>query len=141
MAAVSDNENTQSAGSVVCVVDPDETLTRRLAESFAALGATVHTYATGSAMLAEASPGLACIIAEAVLPDMTGMELIAALRERGLHIPVILQAAEADVTTAVAGMRAGALDFIEMPQGERLLAWHVRRLLGAHESSHDATRT
>jgi two-component system response regulator FixJ len=141
MAAVADNDNDHPPRSIVCVVDPDQALTQRLAESLAALGARVRTYATGAAMLADAGPGQACVIAEARLPDMTGMELIAALRARGLRTPVILQAAEADVATAVAGMRAGALDFIEKPQGERLLAWHVRRLLDSHESTRGTTRT
>jgi two-component system response regulator FixJ len=141
MAAVADNDKARSAGSIVCIVDPDEALTLRLADLLAALGAEVRTYSTGTAMLADARPAPACVIAEARLPDMTGMELITALRGRGLHMPVILQAAEADVATAVAGMRAGALDFIEKPQGERLIAWHVRRLIDGNEPSRGAART
>lgn len=115
--------------STVCVVDPDERIARRLTDLLTPLGAAVRAYSDAATLLAEAVPGAACIISEAHLPDMTGAGLIEALRHRGLDTPVILLAADGDVATAVAGMRAGALDFIEKPHADRLLAWHVTRLL------------
>lgn len=64
--------------------------------------------------------------------DGGGVELVAALRERGKAWPVIVLDAEPDVATAVAAMRAGALDFLRKPVDLRLLdralsrAWALR---------------
>jgi FixJ family two-component response regulator len=72
------------------------------------------------------------------LPDMTGAELIAALRARGNHTPVILLAEESDVASAVTGIRAGALDYLDKTQMERLLRLHLQRLI--HENGSDGGR-
>ena len=125
-----DTENNKTSPSpIVCIVDPDEALTRRLAELLEALGTEVRTYSAGRALLDEAAAGTVCVISEARLPDMSGVQLIEALRERLPDVPVILLATDGDVAAAVAAMRAGALDFIEKPHVDRLLAWRIRHLL------------
>jgi len=127
--------NSPPAQPIVCIVDPDEALTRRLAELLEGLGTEVRTYAAGERLLGELAPGTICVISEARLPDMTGVELIGALRQRMPDLPVILLATDGDVAAAVTAMRAGALDFIEKPHVDRLLAWRLRHLL---ESGADA---
>lgn len=122
-------KNSDHAASSVFIVDPDDALARRLSELLSVIGAQVRVFPSAAAVLAAATPAPACVISEVRLPDMSGIELIDALRNRGVHSPVILLAAESDVATAVKAMRAGALDFIEKPHVERLLAWHVGRLL------------
>jgi len=122
-------ENNGQAASSVFIVDPDDALARRLSELLSTIGAQVRVFPSAAAVLAAAKPAPACVISEVRLPDMSGIELIDALRNRGVHSPVILLAADSDVATAVKAMRAGALDFIEKPHVDRLLAWHVGRLL------------
>jgi two-component system response regulator FixJ len=122
-------ENSDHAASTVYIVDPDEALTRRLSDLLSAIGAQVRVFPSAAAALAAATSAPACVVSEVRLPDMSGIELIDALRNRGVHSPVILLATDSDVATAVKAMRAGALDFIEKPHVERLLAWHVGRLL------------
>lgn len=51
-----------------------------------------------------------------------GLELLAAIRERGEAVPVIVMTAWASIDVAVAAMREGASDFIEKP-------WDNNRLL------------
>ncbi len=46
---------------------------------------------------------------------MDGLELIAAVRARGLRVPIVVMTGFGDVPRAVAAMKAGALDFIEKP--------------------------
>ena len=122
-------KNNDHAASSVFIVDPDDALARRLSELLSAIGAQVRVFPSAAAALAAATPAPACVISEVRLPDLSGIELSDALRNRGGHSPVSLLAAESDVATAVKAMRAGALDFIEKPHVERLLAWHVGRLL------------
>lgn len=128
MAAASSKPQ-QTAGQLICIVDPDETLARRIASLIGTLGPEPRIYADGQAMLAAAGYEPLAVISEMRLPDMSGVELIAALRAKGQRAPVILLADDGDVATAVTAIRGGALDFIEKPNVDRLLAWHVSRLL------------
>jgi two-component system response regulator FixJ len=126
---VETENNKTPAAPTVCIADPDDALTRRLADLLETLGTEVSTYPSGGALLAGLRPGTICVIAEARLPDMTGIDLIRSLRSCMPDLPVILLATDGDVAAAVAAMRAGALDFIEKPHVDRLLAWRVRHLL------------
>jgi FixJ family two-component response regulator len=114
---------------VVCLVEPDVAEAARITRLLGAVGATVRRYANGGALLAEPVADVVCVVSEMALPDMTGADLISTLRGRGIRSPVILLAAESDVASAVAGMRAGALDYIDKTQLERLLSLHLRRLI------------
>lgn len=119
-----------ASSSTVCVVDSDAALVDRLYTLFTAMGASVRGYPTARALLDDIGTDVpACVICDMHLPDMTGVELLERLRERRLGVPLIIMSRDGDVSTAVAAMRAGALDFVEKPQVEQLLAWHVHRLL------------
>src|SRR5215207_2417496 len=56
------------------------------------------------------------------MPEMDGLDLLKALRERGYDMPVLMISGHADVQTAVEATRRGAYDFFEKPlQRERVL--------------------
>ncbi len=128
MPAETENNKTPPL-PIVCMADPDQALTRRLADLVETLGTEVRRYTAGRALLDDLAPGTVCVISEARLPDMTGIELMESLRARAPDVPVILLASDGDVAAAVAAMRAGALDFIEKPHVDRLIVWRVRHLL------------
>ena len=46
---------------------------------------------------------------------MSGLELQALLRERGIGLPVVFLTGSSNIPTAVAAMRNGAVDFVEKP--------------------------
>ena len=61
------------------------------------------------------------------MPGMSGIELLAELKEMGSSLSVILVTAYGDVSLAVEAMKAGAIDFLEKPYSqEELLAALVR---------------
>ena len=116
---------------IVCIVAPDAGLREGVTAVLTRLGAGVRAFGTAReflASLAEAMP--ACVIADSQLPDMTGLALLQELRARGLALPTILLASEADISGAVTAMRAGAVDVIEKPYLDRVLALQVAPLLG-----------
>ncbi|KAA2245410.1 sigma-54-dependent Fis family transcriptional regulator [Chitinophaga agrisoli] len=49
------------------------------------------------------------------LTDGNGLEVLAAAKERGMHIPAIIMTSFNDVRTAVQAMRSGAFDYITKP--------------------------
>jgi two-component system response regulator FixJ len=115
---------------LVCIVDPDLAVQRSITSLLTALGARVECCATARELLARLPSDIpVCVIAEARLPDLTGLALLQELRARGLKIPVILLSSDADVTSAVGAMRAGALDFIEKPYIDRALVAQVGPIL------------
>lgn len=117
---------------VVCVVDSDPTVGTNVRALLGLLGAEVRAFDSAAALLAaldtmDSAP--VCIVADLVLPDLGGMQLMAELRRRGLDVPTILMSSESDVTSAVSAMRAGALDFIEKPYIDRALLNQIAPLL------------
>lgn len=100
----------------VCVVDPDPVLYNTLAPIFQAAGAHLRRFSTAEDLLADHGPcSLRCVVARALLPGISGIELIGRLRRTGCSAPVVLVVPPDDVDTAVAAMRSGALDVLEAP--------------------------
>jgi len=72
------------------------------------------------AKVAERAPD--AIVLDIKMPEMDGLELLKALRERGYDMPVLMISGHADVATAVEATRRGAFDFFEKPlERERVL--------------------
>lgn len=84
---------------------------------------------TGITMAREIKPDL--IILDWMLPGLSGLELCRRLRATGDKVPVILLTAKDDVSDRVAGLDAGADDYVLKPFSvEELLARvraHLRR--------------
>jgi len=56
-----------------------------------------------------------CVVSDVRLPGMDGLGLLRCLRESGSDLPVVLITGHGDIPLAVAGMKAGAADFLEKP--------------------------
>ena len=101
---------------LVHLVDDDEAIRRSVGFMLKTSGFHVRTYQSGVELLKAAGnlePG--CILLDIRMPGMDGLEVQAALRHKGITLPVIIMTGHGDVTLAVQAMKAGALDFIEKP--------------------------
>jgi two-component system response regulator FixJ len=101
---------------LVHLVDDDEAIRRSAGFMLKTSGFRVRTFESGNELLKNASsldPG--CILLDIRMPGMDGLEVQAALKERGIGLPVIIMTGHGDVTLAVQAMKAGAVDFIEKP--------------------------
>jgi len=65
------------------------------------------------------------------------MGVLAALRERGIEIPVIVQTANGSIETVVSAMRAGAVDFVVKPVGAERLQVSLRNALKLGALEHE----
>ncbi len=122
---------------VIFVVDDDDMVRAAIREVLEDDGQHVEDYATCEAFLAAYRPGReACLVIDAYLPGMGGLELLQRLHDSGHHLPSIMITGNSDVPMAVQAMKAGAADFIEKPitSGE-LLASVKRALEQARDSS------
>ena len=122
--------------SRVIVVDDDHQICEAIRAVLEDDGRAVDTYASCEAFLDAFHPDKSeCLLIDAYLPGLSGLELLEKLRDEGHHLPAIMITGNADVPMAVMAMKAGALDFIEKPIGrEELLASIERALDLAHDS-------
>jgi two-component system CheB/CheR fusion protein len=130
---------------VVFVVDDDDEVRGAILAVLEADGRTASGYPSGEAFLQAFRPGDGdCLLIDAVLPGISGVELLEQLREAGHGLPVIVVTGQSDVPTAIRAMKAGASDFIEKPVSRAgLLASVVHALEGSHDAAkvverHDA---
>jgi two-component system response regulator FixJ len=114
--------------TTVFVIDDQQSVRHALAEMLGVFGFTVETYDSATSFLAACNlsrPG--CIVADVRMPGMDGIELVRELAKRGANVPVVLISGHADVQMAVAGIKAGAEDFIEKPVDDSALVAAINR--------------
>jgi two-component system, LuxR family, response regulator FixJ len=118
------------ASSTVFVVDDEGPMRNALQRLFRAAGLTVETYASADEFLnAYTTDRPGCLLLDLMMPGMNGLELQAALAQRGRRIPILFLTGAGQIATAVTAMKAGALDFIEKPFDNDFLVRRVRRAL------------
>lgn len=101
----------------VAIVEDEAALSRTIADLLRHEGYAVRTFTTGEAFLADgALPGdFDCAILDVRLPGISGLDVLAALRQAGSPLSVLFLTGHADVSLAVEAMKLGAADFLEKP--------------------------
>jgi two-component system CheB/CheR fusion protein len=122
--------------STVFVVDDDAAVREATRDLLRENGYAVEVFADGEAFLRAERPE-GCLLVDARMPGMTGMELIERLKADGQTLPTIMITGSGDVALAVEAMKAGAVDFIEKPIGHVDLLASIERAL---DQSGDATK-
>ncbi|WP_443749448.1 chemotaxis protein CheB [Asticcacaulis solisilvae] len=113
---------------LIYVVDDDVRIRDAMRLVFEKQDMTVETFADGETFLAGyRSSSEACLLLDAYLPGMSGLDLLARLRHDGDMLPVLMMTGDSDVATAVQAMRAGASDFLEKPIIHNDLMASIRR--------------
>jgi len=126
------------AQPLVYVVDDDAGLRDSLSLLLRSVGLACRAYDSAAAFLGDWQPdGVACLVADIRMPGMTGLELQDELNRRGATIPLIFITGHGDVPMAVNAMKAGALDFLQKPFGDKDLIDRVRTALERAKNQFD----
>lgn len=89
MEKTQDNLEVQSG--LIVVVDDDAAVRKSLKFSLEVEGFIVRTYTRGEELLSESAfPNCRCLVVDQKLPGISGIELIAKLRDRKISVPAIL---------------------------------------------------
>src|SRR5205809_570207 len=115
--------------STVLVVDDDAPILRMLERTLAADGYQVEAAADGGSALAaieQAVPDL--VILDVAMPGLGGLDVCRRLRAKGLALPILLLTARDAVADRVAGLDAGADDYLVKPFAAEELLARVRAL-------------
>jgi FixJ family two-component response regulator len=117
--------------TTIYIVDSSSEQRRRLRDAVACAGAQIVAYASAEEFLAQVpSTAQGCVIAPSDLGGTGIRALIAAMRARGLPLPVIVLGRGDDLPTVVELMRAGAAEYLEPPLSDRRLRAVVGRVVG-----------
>lgn len=130
---------------MILVVDDDPSVTASLALLLRQEGYVTATAATpADALKLAGSPECALVIQDMNFSRRTtgeeGLQLLGGLKHARPDIPVILLTAWGSIALAVAGMKAGAADFVTKPWTNQQLLQSVRTALGlagSHTTSED----
>ena len=121
---------TEADAPTIFVVDDDRHVRDALRLVLEEDGRTVEDYASCEAFLDAWRPGReGCLLIDAYLPGMNGLELLQWLRDSGHRLPAIMITGFSDVAIAVQAMKVGATDFIEKPISPGELLASVERAL------------
>lgn len=116
---------------IVRVVDDDLSFLNAMERTLRGLGWLVASFPSAHAFLASFEPERAgCLITDLRMPGMDGLELQRTVTSgRGRGIPIVFITGHGDASTATSAMKAGAVDFLEKPFGERRLLASVQQAL------------
>jgi two-component system CheB/CheR fusion protein len=125
-----------SEPEIIFVIDDDSHIREGIRAVLEEDGRSVEDYPTCEAFLEAHRPSSgACLLIDAYLPGMTGLELLQQLHDAGHRLPAIMITGNADVPMAVQAMKSGASDFIEKPIGPSELLASVERALDQSRDS------
>ena len=115
---------------VVYIVDDDDAVRSGIALLLRSAGIAARGYARADDFIGAYDPAVCgCLLLDVRLPGTSGLELQELLRERGIHLPVIMITGHADVPMAVRAMKHGAVDFLQKPFNEQILLERVQQAL------------
>ncbi|MGW5348313.1 response regulator transcription factor [Streptomyces sp. NPDC004050] len=118
------------AGGVVLVADDDAAIRRSLERGLRLSGFSVLLAADGAGALAthaERSPDV--FVLDVSMPGLSGIEVCRVLRAQGDETPVLMLSALDELADRVAGLQAGADDYLVKPFALEELVLRLRALL------------
>lgn len=102
--------------TVVHVIDDDPAICDSLTLLLATEGLCVQTHASALKFLeCVGSCERGCVVTDLHMPEMSGIDLLAKMKERRLSLPAIVITGYADFLLAIQAMRHGAVDVLEKP--------------------------
>jgi two-component system, OmpR family, response regulator MprA len=114
----------------VLLVDDDASIRRMLERTLAAEGYDVAAVADGGAAMAAVERSVPdAIVLDVAMPGVDGLSVTRRLRGKGLAVPILLLTARDALEERVAGLDAGADDYLVKPFEARELAARLRALL------------
>ena len=123
-----------SAELHIAIVDDEELIRVALGRFCSALGMRVSSYSSGRALIddvAESACALDCLLLDAHMPDMTGLEILQQLVRRGARFPTIVYSADDEPEAIARYGEAGAVAYLRKPVLGDALVDAITRAVGS----------
>jgi EAL domain-containing protein (putative c-di-GMP-specific phosphodiesterase class I) len=116
------------------LVDDEQSIARAYARTLGAAGFSVETAGDGRAAAAAARErDFDVIVSDITMPEMNGLELLRAVREHDLDVPIVLMTGGPAVDSAVRALEYGALRYLIKPIDPSELEEVVARAVRLHQ--------
>lgn len=126
--------NAAGAAPRVLIVDDDEPLAKVFARTLEAADYEVRWARDGAdAQRTLSTETFDVIVSDISMPGLNGIELLQAIRQRDLDVPVVLVTGEPGLDTAVRAVEHGALRYLEKPVSPEILRQVVAGAARLHE--------
>lgn len=115
---------------LIAVVDDDKATRETVADYLKLHGFDVAPLSGGQALrdtLAKKTPDL--LVLDLNMPEEDGLSVIRSLKEKGVHVPIIMLTATASPIDRIVGLELGADDYIAKPAELRELVARIRSVL------------
>jgi FixJ family two-component response regulator len=117
----------------VYIVDDDVSVRSALSRLMRSAGIESCAYESPERFLAEVrNEGNACILMDITMPRMSGMELVARLKEKGIEYPVIAVSARDDDDTRQLAQDLGVRYFMRKPVDDQALIDAINWVVKEH---------
>jgi FixJ family two-component response regulator len=114
----------------IFVVDDDQAARESVMAMVKVKGYLVQGFASAEEFLANFKPHMAgCIVTDVRMPNMSGLDFLREIKQRGIPLPVIVITGFADVPMAVQAMKAGAMTFLDKPCQDQELISSIEQAL------------
>lgn len=118
----------------VLVIDDEPRMRSSLSRLLRSAGLRAETYGSAEEFLENyRPPARGCLIVDACLEPMSGLELQEQLRAREVPLPIIFISGYAEVPLVVQAMKAGAINFLEKPFDDDSLLRSVAQAIERHD--------
>src|SRR6266404_3900058 len=115
---------------LIAIIDDDEAMQDSLRDLMEAAGLVARCFGSAEEFLeSDLHTRAACLILDIRMPEMSGLQLQARLKEEECNIPIIFITAHGDARMRIRAMREGAVEFLAKPFDHHLLLKRVRAAL------------
>src|SRR6266550_8304605 len=98
--------------ALIAIIDSDASFRARLRTLLVAAGLKVELFKSAEEYLRSESHSHNCIVLDARLPGISGLDLQSRQAKAGRKTPLVFLTAQNDVRTSVQAMKAGATDYL-----------------------------
>ena len=109
----------------IFIVDDDPLVQRALKRLLTTNGFPARVFCSAKEFLDQGAPmpAVGCLLLDVKMPGLSGMDLQAELKQRGVRLPIVFITGHGTVPMGVQAMKEGAVDFLQKPfDGQTLIA-------------------
>ncbi len=130
-----------AAACTVFVVDDDDAICEGLCNLLESIGLNAERFGSAEEFLEKWRPGKpGCLILDARLPGITGVEFQEKLHTLGLSIPIVFMTAHGDIPMVRKVMKAGAVEFLTKPFDKEEMLAAIAQAFELDHSRHEERR-
>lgn len=115
---------------MIAIIDDDEAMQDSLRDLMESAGLAARCFGSAEEFLeSDFHCNAGCLIVDVRMPNMSGLQLQARLKDDGCNLPMIFITAHGDARMKIQAMRGGAVEFLAKPFDHQLLLRRVRTAL------------